>query len=74
MCCETVKRFAGEEDGAGMVEYGLLLALLTLALVGIVAFLGSAIWGLFETTGELLRDPPDAEAGPGSYGDPIGDG
>ena len=50
-----LKQFIYEEDGAGMVEYGLLVALIAVALIGVVAYLGSNIFGVFQTAGETLE-------------------
>jgi len=38
-----MKRFFGEEDGASAVEYGLLVALIAVVIIGAVTVLGTSI-------------------------------
>ena len=40
-------RFIKEEDGQGMVEYGLIIAGIALLVIGAIWLLGPAIAGLF---------------------------
>lgn len=40
---ELMKRFAREESGASLVEYGVLVGLVTAAVVGLVTTLGGEI-------------------------------
>ena len=48
------KKFAREEDGATMVEYALMVALIAVALIGAVEALSGGISGTFgEATGKL---------------------
>ena len=44
---DLLKRLAGEEDGATMVEYALMIALIAAALVTVVGTLSTAISGKF---------------------------
>jgi len=47
-------RFAREDEGATAVEYGLIIALIALALIGIVGGLTGALQNVFTAvTGEL---------------------
>lgn len=48
----SVRRFRDDEDGAAMVEYTILLGLITVATIGAVVFIGgwtSAQWGKLQT-------------------------
>jgi Flp pilus assembly pilin Flp len=49
-----VKRFAREERGASLVEYAVLVALITGALVAAVLALGGAITGSFTAITNVL--------------------
>ena len=54
-----VKRFIEDESGATAIEYGLIAALIAVALIGGATQLGTAIDGKFkEVSGEL--DSADA--------------
>ncbi len=48
------KRFFGEEEGATMVEYGLLVALIALAAILGVTALGQSLNDLFNSVSETL--------------------
>ncbi len=51
---EVKKFFGRKEEGATMIEYGLMLALIAAVCVGAVAALGGAASGMFTTiTGSL---------------------
>lgn len=50
-----LKGFAREEDGAVLAEYGILLVLITLALVGTVLAFSGAITTAFESTTSILN-------------------
>lgn len=44
-----LKRLWTEEDGQGMVEYGLILALVAVVVIGALSLLGDGLGGLFES-------------------------
>ena len=44
-----LKRFVREEEGATMVEYGLMVALIAVVCIAAVTLVGTAINGKFET-------------------------
>ena len=46
-----------DENGQGMVEYGLILALVAIAAIGALVLLGPKIYALFEQAGEKLPNP-----------------
>lgn len=51
---EILVRFIQEESGQGMVEYALILALIALAVVTALGFLGEGLSSFFDhVTGEL---------------------
>ena len=51
---EKIKNFVKEEEGATMVEYALLVALIGAALVAIITTLRGSIGELFTTVSEEL--------------------
>ena len=53
----TLRRLAVGEEGATMVEYGLLVALIAAALVRVVASLNSSISWRFTTVANTLSLP-----------------
>jgi pilus assembly protein Flp/PilA len=44
----VLKRLFYEEDGQGMVEYGLIIALIAVAVIVALGALGGGIKGIFE--------------------------
>jgi len=53
---ETFKKFIWEEDGASAVEYGLLVALIAVALIGTITALSGGIKNTFtKATTELNK-------------------
>lgn len=50
-----LKRFFYEEDGQGMVEYGLILALVSVAVILILTTLGTNLTGIFTTVAGKLQ-------------------
>jgi pilus assembly protein Flp/PilA len=47
-CVASVKKFlGGKEEGASLVEYGLLVALIAVVCIGSITLLGAAINGGF---------------------------
>lgn len=50
------KRFAADETAATMVEYALMLALISLACIGTIAPLGNEVKDAFEDVGEMLEE------------------
>ena len=45
-----------DERGASAVEYGLLVALIAAIIVASVLFLGNALDGIFDATGDCIND------------------
>jgi pilus assembly protein Flp/PilA len=52
---KMLKRLWKEEDGQGLVEYGLIIALIALALVAALGLLKDDIVALFGTIGDKLN-------------------
>ena len=51
---EIMKWFANEEEGQGMVEYALILALIAIAAITILPNIGEKILGIFTDVDEAL--------------------
>lgn len=47
--------FLKEDKGQGMVEYGLIIALIAIAVIAAISFLGGELKGLFERIGDTLK-------------------
>ena len=62
-----LKRFMRKEEGATMVEYGLMIALIAVVLIVIVSTLGQSLKGSFArtNTGVTNANGADASATPG---------
>ncbi len=43
----SLKNFLRDDEGATMVEYGLMVALIAVVCIGVVTFLGTGLAGLF---------------------------
>lgn len=51
------KRFFQEEEGQTLVEYGLLISLIALAVVAATALLGSKLRGYYQNASNRYPDP-----------------
>ncbi len=49
-----VKRFMVDESGQGMVEYGLILALVALVVIGVLSLLGDSVKDTFQSVLDKL--------------------
>lgn len=54
---EMLMNFLKEEDGATVVEYALLVALIAVAVAATVYLLGEQIKTLFEDVTDCIKDP-----------------
>lgn len=57
-----LKRFMREEDGATMVEYGLMVALIAVVLIVIVSTLGQNLKSAFIRTNTAVTNANGADA------------
>ena len=49
-----VTRFAKNDDGAAMVEYGLLVGLIAIVCIGAITIVGTQLDAMFTTIGTVL--------------------
>ena len=49
-----IREFINDESGQGMVEYGLILALVAVVVIGALTLLGGKINGIFQKANEGL--------------------
>ena len=49
-----LQRFIREEEGATMVEYGLMVALIAIVIIAAVVLLGSSLSSLFSTVAKSV--------------------
>jgi pilus assembly protein Flp/PilA len=57
---DLMKRFVKEEEGATMVEYGLMIALIAVVCVAVIAALGGKIGTAFQTADKEIGDATPA--------------
>ena len=55
-----IKRFANDEDGATAIEYGLIAALIAVAIIASVTALGKNVSKSLGTTAICMEDPDNA--------------
>ena len=53
----SLKKFVRGEDGATMVEYGLMLALIAVVCISAVSFIGTKANAMFSGIGAKLNSP-----------------
>lgn len=53
-------RFLKDENGQGMVEYGLIIGLIAVVVIGALIILGPKIKDIFEGIGEALEESPSS--------------
>ena len=53
-----ISKLFWEEDGQTLVEYGLLISLLALVVIGAVTIFGRGVAGMWGTNGNKYPDPP----------------
>lgn len=54
-----LKKLAAEEKGQGLAEYGLILALVALVVVGALYALGGGLDGIFQRINDELETLPE---------------
>lgn len=58
-----IKNFIREEDGVTAIEYGLIAALVAVAIVAGASLLGTSLNGLFTRLGNCMATPTAAICG-----------
>lgn len=58
-----LKKFFKDESGQGMVEYGLIIALVAVAVIVAISALGTNIGGIFNKTGNRLGEEANKISG-----------
>lgn len=56
---EIMKRLVREEEGQGMVEYALIIALISIAVVTLLTAVGTDIGGIFTKISNRLKGVAD---------------
>ena len=51
-----LKNILKDESGQGMAEYGLIIALVAVVVIGAIAFLGNSLSDKFEFIGQEIED------------------
>ncbi|MFO7820346.1 MAG: Flp family type IVb pilin [Halanaerobacter sp.] len=57
---DILKRLVKEEDGQGMVEYGLILALVAVAVIAVLTTMGGNIGDIFQDISDKLSGSTDS--------------
>ncbi len=57
------KKFWNDEEGQGMVEYALIIALIAIVVIGAVAAIGKAINSKFQDAADILTSEVNGEGG-----------
>lgn len=57
---KLIEKFRREEDGAAMVEYTVLLGIITVATIGTIILVGTWVSGQWTALEGVLPDPPAA--------------
>ena len=52
-----MKNFLTNENGQGMVEYGLIIALIAVVVIGALALLGPKVKDIFTKAGDAIDNP-----------------
>ena len=58
-----IQSFLREEDGAAAIEYGLIAALIAIAIIVGATLLGTSLNGLFTRLGNCMATPTTAVCG-----------
>lgn len=63
-----MKNFFKDESGQGMVEYGLIIALIAIAVIAALSALAPKISGIFNAAGTKLDEAAGSNGGGGNGG------
>ena len=53
----AIRKFARDEEGATAVEYGIMVGLIAVGIVGFVFTIGESLAGMFEDISTCLANP-----------------
>lgn len=56
---QVLKRLVREEEGQGMAEYGLILALIAIVVIGAITGMGEKLVDIFDEISGKLNVPTD---------------
>ena len=65
---KTIRGFLKDDSGATAIEYGLIAALVSVAIIGILGTLGDNLVNTFTTVSNSLGDAGGGDAGGGDAG------
>ncbi len=65
---KTIRDFLKNDSGATAIEYGLIAALVSVAIIGILGTLGDNLVNTFTTVSNSLGDAGGGDAGGGDAG------
>jgi pilus assembly protein Flp/PilA len=51
-----LKKFSADESGATAIEYGLIAAMISVAIIAAVSFVGDELGNVFNSVGETLTN------------------
>jgi len=51
---ERIKRLFKDEEGATMIEYALMVALIAVVLIGTITYLSGKVGGTFQQAGDAM--------------------
>ena len=54
---QVIRQFLRDDEGATMVEYGLMVALIAVVSLGVVASLGTWVWNAFDQSTTAVAAP-----------------
>jgi pilus assembly protein Flp/PilA len=66
---DLFKRFVKDEEGATMVEYALMVALIAVVSIAVVAALGDGVFDAFDTTNTQIQTTGGAPQPPTTASD-----
>jgi pilus assembly protein Flp/PilA len=61
---DLIKRFVKDDEGATMVEYALMVALIAVVSIAVVAALGDGVFDAFNTTNTEIQTTGGAPVNP----------
>jgi pilus assembly protein Flp/PilA len=67
---ELLKRFLSDDEGATMVEYALMVALIAVVSIAVVAALGTGVWNAFDETNTQIQTTGGTPRAPTTPGVP----